>query len=320
VTERQLQSRGMATEVEVVANYAESEHNNKEIDSNVSEIEVHMGGEDEQSSNNQVNNSEKSDGNFAIFARQIEKFMESVIEGFENFQTKIHNDNRRLVEQIESNNVRLSLTLTKQFREENEKLRTELSSKLEREVTKFQKDMDKLHSNTAIELLSVSSSMEGVCEKLDDRLTGHIEETDRRINRVTEELNAKTKVLEINLSQHVENTDSDVQSIKQELLQAKQQTNVDVSDKISVCNNQILAEKQEYQAKFLKVDQEINKLKEKLSVNMIGDKAISNHNNGCPIIALVNGSQEGAVSVASTSNQASDKRSINVNRACESVL
>jgi hypothetical protein len=49
-------------------------------------------------------------------------------EGFENFQTKIHNDNSRLVEEIESNNVRLSETLKKQFREENENLRAELSS------------------------------------------------------------------------------------------------------------------------------------------------------------------------------------------------
>jgi hypothetical protein len=70
-----------------------------------------------------------------------------------------------LVEQIESNNKRLSETMTKQFREENEKLRAELSSKLEGEVTKFQKAIDKLRSFTAIEILSVSNSMEGRCEK-----------------------------------------------------------------------------------------------------------------------------------------------------------
>jgi ribose 1,5-bisphosphokinase PhnN len=67
--------------------------------------------------------------------------------------------------------------------------------------------MDKLRSDTAIEILSVSNSMEVVCEKLDNRLTGHIEETDRRIHRITEELKAKTKVLEIDLSRHVENTE-----------------------------------------------------------------------------------------------------------------
>jgi len=40
-----------------------------------------------------------------------------------------------------------------------------LQSKLEGEVKKFQKAMDKLRSNTAIEIFCVSNSMEGVCEK-----------------------------------------------------------------------------------------------------------------------------------------------------------
>ena len=100
------------------------------------------------------------------------------------------------------------------LREENEKLRAELSRKLEGEVTKFQKAMDKLRSDIAIEILSVSNSMEGVCEKPDDRLTGHIEETDRRMDRITEELKAKTKVLEIDLSRHVENTDGETRSVQ----------------------------------------------------------------------------------------------------------
>jgi hypothetical protein len=78
--------------------------------------------------------------------------------------------------------------------------------------------MNKLFSDTVIEIQSVSNSMEGVCEKLDDRLTGHIEKTGRRMNRVTEELDAKTKLLETDLRQHVE---SDIQSLRQELNQAK---------------------------------------------------------------------------------------------------
>jgi hypothetical protein len=125
--------------------------------------------------------------------------------------------------------------------------------------------------------------------------------------------------LEIGFSRQVENTDSDIQSLRQELIKAKQQTNADVSDKISVCNSQILAEKQECQAKFLKVNQEIDKLKERLSVNMTGDKTINNHNNDFPNIELVDGNQEGTVSVGSTSNQASDQRNMNVSRACENV-
>ena len=78
--------------------------------------------------------------------------------------------------------------------------------------------------------------------------------------------------MEIDLGRHVENTDSDLESIRQELIQVKQQINTDFSDKIAVCNSQIVAEKQEYQTKLLKVNQEIDKLKEKLSLNLTGDK------------------------------------------------
>jgi hypothetical protein len=72
----------------------------------------------------------------------------------------------------------------------------------------------------------------------------------------------------------------------------------------------------------LLVNQEIDKLKEKLSVNLTGDKTINNGNdiNVCPIITLANDSnQDGIVSVVSTSNQESDQRSMNVGRACENV-
>jgi len=128
--------------------------------------------------------------------------------------------------------------------------------------------------------------------------------------------------LEIDLSRRVENTDDDIQSLRRELIQVKQEITTDVSDKISVCNSQIVAEKQEFQTKFLNVNQEIDKLKEKLSVKLTGDKTISNSNdnNDCPIITLPSGSnKEGTVSVVSTSNQASDQRSMSVSRACENV-
>jgi hypothetical protein len=61
-----------------------------------------------------------------------------------------------------------------------------------------------------------------------------------------------------------------------------------------------------------------NRQIERKILNMTGDKTVNNHNNDCPVIALINGNQEGTVSV-STSNQASDQRSMNVSTACENV-
>jgi len=181
--ERHLGSRSMATGMEATPRDSESCHDSRELVCNIAEIEtlgnkesnaqieVQIGGEEEQSPDNQANNPEKSDGNIVMFSKQLERFMESVREGFDNLKSEIHSnntklaenlnakiqaENSRLVEQIESNNKRLSETLTKQFREENENVRAELSNKLEEEVTKFQKAMDKLRSDTAIEILSVT--------------------------------------------------------------------------------------------------------------------------------------------------------------------
>ena len=70
----------------------------------------------------------------------------------ETLNAKILADNSRLIEEIECDNERFSETLRKQSREENEKLRAELSRKLEGEVTKFQKEMYKLHSENDIEI------------------------------------------------------------------------------------------------------------------------------------------------------------------------
>jgi hypothetical protein len=150
--ERQLRSRTMATGAEAAPRDSESSHDRRELVCNIAEgetlenirsnaqIEVQIGGEEEQSPDNHVNNPEKSDDNIVMFSKKLERFMESVREGSDNLKSEIHSnniklaenlnakiqaENFRLVEQIESNK-RLPEILAKQFREENEKLRAEL--------------------------------------------------------------------------------------------------------------------------------------------------------------------------------------------------
>jgi hypothetical protein len=71
----------------VECNVAENETpGNKE---NSAQIEIQIGSEGQQSPDDQVNNPEKSDDNIATFSRELERFMESVKEGFDNLQLKI---------------------------------------------------------------------------------------------------------------------------------------------------------------------------------------------------------------------------------------
>ena len=135
--EKRLRSRSMATVLEASPRDSESCHDSMELVRNIAEIEtlgnkesnaqieVQIGCEEEHSLDNQVNNPEKSDNNIGMFSKQLERFMESVTEGFYNLKSEIHSnntklaenlnakiqaENSRLVEQMEGNNKRLSKT------------------------------------------------------------------------------------------------------------------------------------------------------------------------------------------------------------------
>jgi hypothetical protein len=90
--ERQLRSRSMVTVVEAASLDSESYYDNRELGYNVAgnkesnvQIQIKIGDdEEEQSPDNQINNPEKSDDNIAIFSKQLERFMGSVKEGFDN--------------------------------------------------------------------------------------------------------------------------------------------------------------------------------------------------------------------------------------------
>jgi hypothetical protein len=84
----------MTTGVEAAPRDSESCHDSRELLCNIAEtetlgnkgsnaqIEVQIGGEEEQSPDNQVNNPEKSDDNIVMFSKLLERFMESVRESF----------------------------------------------------------------------------------------------------------------------------------------------------------------------------------------------------------------------------------------------
>jgi hypothetical protein len=247
--ERQLRNRSVFLEVEAASRDLEYCRKSNELDSHITESELleteesnnrvdeQIGNGDRQLPDNQVKTPEQSDYSNITLSKQLQIFMENVMKGFETLNSKIQSENSvlteklnakleaenlRLAAQRESTNERLSETLRKQFKEEIEKLRGELSSKLEADVTRVQGNMNNLRKVTAVEIVSVRKGMEGMCEKFGNRLSGHIEETDQRINRITQELKVRTKGLAVDLSQHAENTDSEIHSVRQEWEQVKE--------------------------------------------------------------------------------------------------
>jgi hypothetical protein len=152
MSERQLRNRSMVTGVEIVSQVSESYRESRELDCNISEndsvrnkevnseIEIHIGGEEEQSPDDQVNNRDKSDDNTAMFSNHLERFMERVMKSFDNLQSKIQSDNAKLVEKsfdklqskIHSDNAKLVENLNAKIGAENSRLVEQTESNYKR--------------------------------------------------------------------------------------------------------------------------------------------------------------------------------------------
>jgi hypothetical protein len=101
----------MATWVEIAPRVSESYHDSRELDCNVAkneslgnkesntQFEVQIGGEEEQSPDDQVNNPDKSDDKYCN-GFKAERFMERVTESFDNLQSKIYSDITNLVKNV----------------------------------------------------------------------------------------------------------------------------------------------------------------------------------------------------------------------------
>ena len=115
--ERQLRSRSMAIGVEAAPRDSESCHDSRELEYNVAEnetlgkkesnaqIDIQIDGEEEQSTDNQVNNPEKWDDNIVMFSKLLQRFMENVKGGFDNLRSEIHSNNTKLAENLNAKNT-----------------------------------------------------------------------------------------------------------------------------------------------------------------------------------------------------------------------
>jgi hypothetical protein len=62
----------------------------------------------------------------------------------------------------------------KQFREESESLKKEVSNKLNSEILNLTEAMKQLHKDIDLEVTSLQENVNTVCEKLDDKMNENI--------------------------------------------------------------------------------------------------------------------------------------------------
>jgi hypothetical protein len=129
-----------------------------------------------------------------------------------------------------------------------------------------------------LEVTSLSHSVEIVREKLDDKVNEHMSVAQRQIERVSQEINTRTRDLAGDLTDHITQTNNDVVAVRQEMVELGKRISSKVTDGVKTvagnvidCRNQILAENESNLLKFQKVNQEIEILKAKLASKQVSE-------------------------------------------------
>jgi len=83
--------------------------------------------------------------------------------------------------------------------------------------------MNQLRKDRDLEVTSLSHSVETVREKLNDRVNEHMSVAQRQIERVSQEMNRRTRDLAADLIEHIVQTNNAVVVVRQEMAELGEQ-------------------------------------------------------------------------------------------------
>jgi hypothetical protein len=176
----------------------------------------------------QVDGHSDHSNNIVISANQFQEFMSIAMKEFDDLKASMRVDNNKLAEsikavidemtvKIEVANKKLSDSLTKQFREEHASLKKEISSEQKSEIASLTEAIDPLRKDTDIEVISLSHSVDTVREQIIDNMNEKMGVAQKQIERVSQEMNTRTRDLAADLSKHIAHTSNDVGAVRQEI-------------------------------------------------------------------------------------------------------
>jgi hypothetical protein len=194
-----------------------------------------------------------------------------------------------ITKKFESANEALSNNLIKQFREENERLEGELSGNLRSEVKQLKQDLTKLRKDAESEIEIVRTITEKECGRIDEKITNHIVGSKRLMDRMSQEMNAKTHGLAADLTGHITQTEQEIAEVKGQITSEVKS----VSDSVTDCRQANLAEIQ-------KLNREIDIIKTKLTAGQV----LSTQSAGGSNMQQSQGSRVDAVSQVMTATPA----------------
>jgi hypothetical protein len=143
---------------------------------------------------------DESSNNVVISANLFHEFMSEVMKESEDLKDRMRSENTKLSENIKSvtnemsrktevTNKNLLDSLTKQFREESESFKKEVSNKPKSEIFNIPEAMNQLHKDTDLEVTSLRNNVNIVHEKLDDKMNENMSVVQRQIGKFSQKVN-----------------------------------------------------------------------------------------------------------------------------------
>jgi len=90
--------------------------------------------------------------------------------------------------------------------------------------------VNQLRKDTDLEVTTLSHSVEAVREKLNDKVNEHMGVAQRQIERISQEMNTRTRDLAVDLTEHITQTNNDVVAVRQEMVELGEQISSKVTD------------------------------------------------------------------------------------------
>ena len=91
--------------------------------------------------------------------------------------------------------------------------------------------MNQLRKNAYLEDISFSHSVGTVRGKLDDRVKEHMSVAQRQVERISQEMNTRTRDLAEDLTEHIVQTNNEVRGVRQKMADLGEQISSMVTDR-----------------------------------------------------------------------------------------
>jgi len=173
--------------------------------------------------------------------------------------------------QFKQENEKLAASLSERFEAANVKLREEFHIKLQHEIQGVSGKVETVKKDTEQNIDNVAKAVGDLHDEVSERVNAHTVQVRKELDRQGQEIIASSKVALANIREHQTENGSTVAKLRQEIHQSREQVDGllhtvsgELRTSIQECESQIQSVKQANELEFMRVNQVISSLEDKL--------------------------------------------------------